>query len=233
MIPKIIHFCWLSKDPYPQLIEKCINTWHKYLPDYKFILWDSNSIDLNSNIWLKQAFETKKYAFAADYIRFYALYNYGGIYLDTDVEVLKSFNPLLNTEYFIGEEASGDAEAAVLGSKIYSPWIRECLDYYDNRPFIKADGSYDMKPLPLLINSKIKKYNLTLFPYTYFSPKDYNIGKIDFSENTYCIHHFDGKWVKNGVKAEIKKYLHKSIYFILGREGHNRLIHFIRPYINH
>src|SRR5690606_40794226 len=101
MIPKKIHFCWLSGDEYPDLIKKCVNTWKEKLPDYEFILWDTNRFDLDSNIWVKQAFETKKYAFAADYIRLYAVYNYGGIYLDTDVEVIKSFEDLLDLPYFI------------------------------------------------------------------------------------------------------------------------------------
>ena len=95
MIPKIIHYCWLSGDPFPDLINKCIDSWHNILSDYEFMLWDTRKIDVNSNLWLKQAYENKKYAFAADYIRFFALYHYGGIYLDADVEVLKDFKSLL------------------------------------------------------------------------------------------------------------------------------------------
>ena len=96
MIPKIIHYCWLSDDKFPTQIQKCIDTWKVILPDYEFKLWDTTTLNLEDYIWIKQAFETKKYAFAADYIRLYAVYHYGGIYLDTDVEVLKSFNNLLH-----------------------------------------------------------------------------------------------------------------------------------------
>ena len=117
MIPKIIHYCWLSGEPYPVLVEKCINSWKKNLPEYDFVLWDANRVDTISNLWLKQAYENKKYAFAADYIRFYALYYYGGIYLDADVEVLKTFNDLLDQKQFLGEEAGGDIEAAVIGAE--------------------------------------------------------------------------------------------------------------------
>lgn len=233
MIPKIIHLCWLSGDPFPPLIERCINSWKELLPDYTIKIWDSNAIDINSNIWLKQAFKNKKYAFAADYIRFYALFNYGGIYLDADVEVLKSFDELLNKEYFLGEEAGGDVEAAVIGAKKGLIWIKECLDYYKDRHFVKRDGSFDMRPVPLLINSKIKKYNLSLFPYTFFSPKDFNIGKLDIRDHTFCIHHFDGKWVKKGVANLLKQTIHKIIYVFLGRNGHNSLIHIVRPLIGH
>lgn len=233
MIPKIIHLCWLSGDPFPPLIERCINSWKELLPDYTIKIWDTNTIDINSNLWLKQAFKNKKYAFAADYIRFYALYNYGGIYLDADVEVLKSFDELLNKEYFLGEEAGGDVEAAVIGANKGLIWVEECLDYYKDRHFIKRDGSFDMRPVPLLINSKIKKYNLSLFPYTFFSPKDFNIGKLDIRNHTFCIHHFDGKWVKKGVANWLKRTIHKTIYVFLGRKGHNSLIHIVRPLIGH
>ena len=126
MIPKIIHYCWLSGEPYPVLVEKCINSWKKNLPEYDFVLWDANRVDTISNLWLKQAYENKKYAFAADYIRFYALYYYGGIYLDADVEVLKTFNDLLDQKQFLGEEAGGDIEAAVIGAEKGLEWIKEC-----------------------------------------------------------------------------------------------------------
>lgn len=119
MIPKIIHLCWLSGDPYPPLIENCINSWKKHLPEYEIKIWSKSTFDINSIRWVKEAYQHKKYAFAADYIRFFALFNYGGIYLDADVEVLKSFNPLIEREYFIGEEAGGDVEAAVMGAQAY------------------------------------------------------------------------------------------------------------------
>lgn len=117
MIPKIIHYCWMSGDSYPSNIQKCINSWHKYLPDYEIWLWDSNRFDIESSMWVKEAYEMKKYAFCADYIRLYALYNYGGIYLDSDVEVLKSYNELLDLPYFMGLESKGIIEAATIGAE--------------------------------------------------------------------------------------------------------------------
>lgn len=233
MIPKIIHLCWLSGDPFPPMIENCIESWKKHLPDYEIMVWDRKRFDIESCQWVKQAFENKKYAFAADYIRFFALYNYGGIYLDADVEVLKSFNPLLTREYILGEEAGGDIEAAVVGAEKGAAWVKECLDHYDGRAFIKPSGCFDMRPVPLLVNRVAKKHGLEVLPYQYFSPKDYNIGRIDTNDDTYCIHHFDGKWVKPGAIATIKRSIHKVIYAILGRKGHNRLVHAIRPLIGH
>lgn len=228
MIPKIIHFCWLSGEPYPPLVVQCISSWVKKMPDYEILLWDTHRIDINSNLWLKQAFENKKYAFAADYIRFYALYNYGGIYLDADVEVLKSFNPLLDQEQFVGEEAGGDIEAAVMGTEKGLLWVKECLNYYHNRPFIKENGSFDMRPVPLLVSKVLSTQNVEVKPYYYFSPKDYNVGKICINEHTYCIHHFDGKWVKRGLGFDLKRLLHYILYICLGRRGHNKVVHFVR-----
>ncbi len=233
MIPKIIHLCWLSGDPFPPIIEICINSWKKKLPEYKIIVWDKKRFDINSCQWVKQSFENKKYAFAADYIRFYALYNYGGIYLDADVEVLKSFNPLLVREYILGEEAGGDIEAAVVGAEKGAAWVKECLDYYDGRTFIKPSGNFDMRPVPLLVNSVVRKYQMKVFPYQYFSPKDYNVGRIDIREETYTIHHFDGKWVKKGFWSSLKKFLHKTIYILLSRKGHNFVVHKIRIFVGH
>src|SRR5574344_1400117 len=102
MIPQIIHYCWLSNDPYPAELVGYMETWKKMLPDYEFILWNFDRFDISSSIWVKEAFNAKKYAFAADYIRCYALYNYGGIYLDMDVEVIKPFDDLLSKKYFLG-----------------------------------------------------------------------------------------------------------------------------------
>ena len=157
MIPKQIHLCWLSGDPYPAKIEKCLASWKKFLPDYEVILWDTKRFDLESVPWVKQAFEAKKYAFAADYIRFYALYNYGGIYLDSDVEVLRSFDPLLELPYFAGAETSGTIEAAVLGAEKGCDWIKQCLDYYQGRNFIRQDGSCDIRMLPEIMQEQIPK----------------------------------------------------------------------------
>ena len=229
MIPKIIHFCWLSGDSFPQLVKLCIDSWEEKLADYQIILWDITRININSNLWLKQAYEQKKYAFAADYIRFYALYHYGGIYLDADVEVLRSFDDLLNRKEFIGEDASGDIEAAIIGAEKGLPWIKQCLDYYANRAFLQCNGKMDTKPVPLMVGKVLRDYpHVQILPYQFFSPKDYNIQKIDVTPQTYCIHHFDGKWISRGFKYKIKISLHKFLYFIFGRTIHNKIVHIIR-----
>ena len=214
MIPKIIHYCWLSGDSYPKNIKKCMKSWKKILPDYEFVLWDLKRFPLEKSLWVKQAFEKKKYAFAADYIRFYALYHYGGIYLDSDVQVLKSYNDLLDLPYFMGQENSeGPIEAATMGFEPNHPLLKSLLDYYEDRPFIKAEGSFDMWPVPNIIKKNIEAsftYNLisdkkdfdtsanviNVFPSDFFSPKDFHTKIICVTDNTYSIHQFDGSWLR-------------------------------------
>lgn len=214
MIPKIIHFCWLSTDKYPELIEMCISSWKVKLPDYKFVHWDTQRFDLESNIWVKQAYETKKYAFAADYIRLFAVYNYGGIYLDTDVQVLKKFDDLLELPYFIGSEGNGIIEAGIFGAEKKCEWIGRCLEYYDCKSFIKENGSFDTLTLPRIMMSQITKTRdiieiknkeaadlkfeedkLLMFPVDYFCAKNQGTGIISTSNNTYTIHHFAMSWI--------------------------------------
>ena len=203
MIPKKIHYCWLSADPLPELAQKCLSSWKQFLPDYEIVLWDLNKFDINSTPWTKESFESKKYAFAADYIRLYALYTEGGIYLDSDVEVIQSFNNFLNCESFIGFESSGDIEPAVLGAEKGSAWIGKSLKYYQNRHFVNSKGNYDTKPLPIVLEQFLnlknidkknitKSNNICFYPAEYFSPKNFHTKKIEITPFTVSIHHFDG-----------------------------------------
>ncbi len=221
-IPKVIHLCWLSGDAYPTKIAKCIDSWKRILPDYEIMLWDTKRFDLSKSTWVKEAFECKKYAFAADYIRFYALYNYGGIYMDSDVEVIKSFNDLLQFPYFAGAEKAGTIEAAIMGATKGNLWIKQCLDYYDGRHFLKSDGNMDIRKLPEImdyeINRKFSIRNITIdeakhldsvdfekdvciLPDEYFSPKVFDSRKVLITPNTYAIHHYQNSWFSQKAKA--------------------------------
>ena len=227
MIPKKIHYCWLSDDPYPSLVNKCINSWKKILPEYEFIIWDTNTFDYKKNTWVRQAVESKKYAFASDYIRLYAIYNFGGIYLDSDVEVLKSFNNLLHLPYFVGSEGVGNIEAAVFGASEKCDWIGDCLKYYNNKSFIKNDGSFETLTLPKIMMNQISKnkviheitnYDLNtlkneyskskliMFNQDFFCAKNYATGVIKTTKCTYSIHHFQGSWlsIKHKILLNIK-----------------------------
>lgn len=222
MIPKIIHLCWLSGDPYPPKIAKCLKSWEKYLSDYEIVLWDTKRFDLNSSIWVKQAFENKKYAFAADYIRFYALYHMGGIYMDSDVEVLKSFDELLDLPYFVGAEKAQTPEAAIIGAEKGCDWIKQCLDYYKDRLFVKEDGSLDIRKLPEIMVEQIQKLKpvrvLSLedslnirkldmqsevleFNDAFFSPKVFDSREVEITPYTYAIHHYQNSWFSPKAKA--------------------------------
>lgn len=197
MIPKIIHCCWLSGDSIPEEFQKYIQTWKTKLSGYEIKLWNFEIFPKNKSLWVKEAFDAKKYAFAADYIRLYAVYSYGGIYMDMDVEVLKSFNDLLNREIIIGYENQKTKllEAGCFGAKKNNPFIKKCLDYYENRHFIKSDGSYDMKPLPQIMTPIYKEfYSSSPFSSEYFTAKSQSTGKIMTTEHTYTIHHFAGSW---------------------------------------
>ena len=241
MIPKIIHYCWLSGDEFPDLIEKCISTWKQKLPDYEFILWDTNKFSINDNEWVRQAFETKKYAFAADYIRLHAVYKYGGIYLDTDIEVIKSYDSLLHLPYFIGSEGGGIIEAGVFGAEKGSEWLADCLSHYDNRSFIKDDGSFDTLTLPRIMMENIQKnhtiiemidpvieklsYNksdkeMFMFPQDFFCAKNHGTGVIEKTPRTFSIHHFAMSWLppKTTLLPNIKRKLISifGVKFVLG-----------------
>ena len=197
MIPKIIHYCWLSGDAIPAKLQECMNSWKKHLPDYEFMLWDLSRFDINSTIWTKQAFKAKKYAFAADYIRLFAVYTYGGIYLDMDVEVVKSFDPLIDRHYILGFENSNGVEAGIFGGEKGSYWLKDCLDYYKERSFVLSDNKYDTLPLPIIMYQSMSKYidSMEIFPNEYLTAKSYDTGIITITNNTYSIHHFAGSWL--------------------------------------
>ena len=210
MIPKIIHLCWLSGDKFPETIQRCIDSWKEHLPDYEIYLWDTNRFDINSSRWVKEAFETKKYAFAADYIRLYALYHYGGIYLDSDVLVYKSFNDLLDLPYFIGEDYVHCFEAAIIGAERGCQWVKKVLERYTDRSFVKENGQFDTRTLPSVfhdtlvphyefkyIKSKKEFHNadnlINVFPYNYFNSRDF-VG-IKQYKHSYCSNNYSGSWL--------------------------------------
>lgn len=237
MIPKIIHYCWLSDNPIPASLNRYMSTWKRILPDYEFMKWDFNRFPRGKSKWVDQAFDNKKYAFAADYIRLYALYNYGGIYLDMDVEVLKSYDPFLCLSSMVCYEANGTTiEAATIGSEKGSEWVKKCLDYYQDRDFVTEKGVLSMKPIPQIMRDILNQnYKLSsvgniedalsltqeipVFSSDFFSPKSYSSGKVKTTKNTYSIHQFSGTWLPWYVGMEKKtcKFLHIRYHDILNR----------------
>jgi hypothetical protein len=213
------------------------------LPDYQFLLWDRIKVETIESDWLKQTIAMKKYAFAADFIRIYAVSHYGGIYLDSDVELVASLNPFLNHNFFIGVEYNNDLEPAVFGAISGHPWVTDLLAYYKDRSFIKDNGTLDLRPLPTIFNETaavryglksngkmrfIKDDGIAIYPCEYFSPKNIYFKKIKKTVLTVAIHHFSGSWYKKTNKMVVKQIFHQLLYKLGGKSFHNQAIQIIR-----
>lgn len=216
-IPKTIHYCWFGRGKKPKIAKKCIKSWKKYLPDYEIIEWNEDNFDINSNLYVKQAYEAKKYAFVTDYVRLYALYNYGGIYMDTDVEVIKPLDKFLKYDAFTGFESEQFCVTGIIASKKQNLMIYEFLKPYNNIKFLNENGTINQttntsmmtnicKDYGVNLNNKQQTVNtLEIFPKTYFCPLNFNSIESNLSDNTYTIHHFAGSWLGKEVQDKIKK----------------------------
>lgn len=206
MIPKIIHYCWFGKKPLSHSMLAYINGWREKLPDYKIIEWNESTFDVYSNEWTKNSYNAKKYAFVADYVRIYALFQMGGIYLDTDVQVLKSFDPFLKYHTFMSFE--GDENligTAVIGSEKKMFFLKELLDFYNNNSFNENTlGALQNTTLlqKILLEKGLRldnsrqtlKDGIEMFPMDYFSAKNVHRDEYHITENTVCIHQYNMSW---------------------------------------
>lgn len=220
MIPKIIHYCWFGGKPLPDLAKKCISSWKKYCPDYEIIEWNETNFDLYYNDYVKEAYESKKWAFITDVVRLYALVNFGGIYMDTDVEVLKSLDEFLDNEAFSGFEAKDRIPTGIMASEKGSAIMSELLSDYEGVHFKNDDGSLDMTTNVTRITDVCLKHGLqlngefqvvngfALYPSDYFCPKDPITKKFNLTEKSCTIHHFDGSWLTG--TQRFKKWLTKT-----------------------
>ena len=231
MIPRIIHYCWFGRGPMPELARQCIESWHKFMPYYEYKLWNEDNFDVYSNQYVKEAYEAKKFAFVTDYVRLYALYTEGGIYMDTDVEVLKPYDDLLFLTAFTGYEGSKTYPpvTGTIASVAGGEWVAEQLASYDNARFLNPDGSLDlttnttrisriMRQGGFIQNGKKQVYKgMHIFPVEYFCPRQ-TTGEVLITENTYCDHHFMSSWSEKGIgwKAMVGN--------LVGRRNMTRLI---------
>lgn len=217
MIPKVIHYCWFGGSEISKKEKMCIKTWKRVLSDYKIVRWDESNFNVNINNYVKQAYNAKKYAFVSDYARFYILYNNGGIYMDTDVEVLKPLDSFLSNSMFAGFEgdeniAPGLIFASTKGEKL----IKEILDSYNDRNFINLDGSFNLKTVVEYTTDILKTHGfiangefqtvegMALYPKRYFCPLDYHTNKLSLTTETYTIHHYVASWQPLNQKFKIK-----------------------------
>lgn len=217
MIPKVIHYCWFGGKPLPDEARKCIESWKKFLPDYKIKEWNESNFDINSNNYVRQAYESRKFAFVTDYVRLYALATEGGIYMDTDVEALKSYNPFLHHVAFSGFENNNFVPTGMMASEAGGKWVTDLLNDYKNRSFIQPDGSLDTTTNTITITNYMLRNGLiqnnsfqdfpglvTFYPSEYFCPKEHGSGMIKLTDNSVCIHHFACSWLPWHIKMRHK-----------------------------
>lgn len=221
MIPKIIHYSWFSGGPYPEGLRRCMETWPRLLPDYELRLWDGQALREIGNAFANEAVSVKKWAFAADFLRLYAVHRYGGIWLDTDVEMFRSFDPFLNDSMFIGREYyvwhdGGRSTCALtahcFGAEAGHPFLEECLEYYEHRPFIRSHNErlpeqlrFDMTIIPRLMQAIARRQGyddgagnnseqtiadgIHIYPYQWFDQPGYTS-----MDNVVCIHRVAQSW---------------------------------------
>lgn len=234
MIPKVIHYCWFSGEKKPRLIRRCIRSWKKVLPDYEIKCWDANSFDFDSIPYVKQAYERKKWAFVADYVRLYALYTEGGIYLDSDVEVYKSFDEFLKYSFFTGTDINDKKnrfaiEPAIMGAEKGNSYLKECLDCYKKIQFTKADGSIDLQVMPYIVSPLLEKYgykpidetqymahNMVVFSSAYFA----NRNALNYS-NVYARHWNANTWVPISNRGKIFHFFYRHDLMFIYRAIEN------------
>lgn len=220
MIPKIIHYCWVGDAPKPQSVLYCIESWKKYCPDYEIREWNEENYDFSKNEYMRQAYEAQKWGFVPDYARLDIIYQYGGVYLDTDVEIIKSFDALLEKRAFMGFENTGDGEFFVncghgFGAEPHHEIIRAARDLYESLQFINEDHTYNLLPSPNYTTQTLRKYGLTqddkdqnlpdmvVYASDVLCPKNFRTGIIHQTHRTVSIHHFTASWMDEQIKKEL------------------------------
>ncbi len=217
MIPKVIHCCWFGGGKKPELVQNCMASWERHLPGYEIVEWNEDNFDISANEYCRQAHEARKWAFVSDYTRLHVLYHHGGIYMDTDVEVLKSLYPFLGHEAFSGFEQPGYIPAGVIGAQPGNLWVKDHLDCYDRRTFILPNGAMDITTNVCTISAlsrelhgltldesyQVLTHGVHIYPREWFSPPRIE-GKWQITDNTYTIHHFAGSWITAGQRMKTR-----------------------------
>lgn len=236
MIPKIIHYCWFGGNPLPEMAIKCIESWKKFLPDYEIRQWDESNFDVNMIPYAAEAYKTKKYAFVSDFARFWILYNYGGLYFDTDVQLIKGIDDIVKRGPFMGCERDADEKAgkaadlpfvapglglaANPGLGLYS----ELLTLYKGLHFINPNGSYNQKTIVAYTTEVLRKHGLKnvpgiqecagvwIYPKEYFCPLNYVTKELNITDNTRSIHLYSASWITGS------QLMYKKVERIVGKK---------------
>lgn len=216
MIPKVIHYCWFGNGKKSRLIKECIRSWKRRCPDWQLVEWNEDNFDVNSTLWTKQAYDAKKYAFVSDYVRLKALYEMGGVYLDTDVELFKSLNPFLEHEAFIGFENKTSVATCVIGAQAQNHAIKNWLEWYQERAYL-VDGKPNTEPNVVFITEDLKAKGLVIdntrqsiagvevYPQTWFCPQNIEGENRSRSKQTVSIHYFDSSWRTPKGRRDLKR----------------------------
>lgn len=225
MIPKVIHYCWFGRGKLPALAEKCIASWEKYFPDYEIKQWNEDNFDVNEIAYTREAYAEKKYAFVSDYARFKILYEHGGLYFDTDVEVLKPMDKILARGAFMGLER--DVGTGTPSSSCVNPGLglacapglglyKKILNRYSQEHFEISPGVYNPDTVVQFTSSVLLEHGLKItpgimeidgifiYPTEYFCPKSFETGKTTITENTYTIHHYTASWFGSSTKIRMR-----------------------------
>ena len=226
-IPKVIHYCWFGGNPLPKSAEKCIKSWQKFCPDYKIVCWNEENFDINQNRYAKEAYEAGKWAFVSDYVRLKVLYDEGGIYLDTDVEIIKPIDKLVEKGGYMGFDDNGIISTGLgFACEKGNELVGAILKDYDDIPFLRDDGTYDLLPCPdrntqtmvklgLDINNREQVFmGIQMLPEDYLCPMKYYTGKKVITKNTYSIHHFCASWTSKTSKRTtfVKRIIGVKLY---------------------
>lgn len=228
MIPKKIHYCWFGSNAKPKRVQKCIDSWKHCCPDYDIIEWNEKNFDIHCMSFVEQAYETKKYAFVSDVARLMVVYDNGGLYFDTDVEVIKNFDDLLDNKAFLGFDNNEYVASGLgFGSEKGVEFFKEHIDVYKNKSFINEDGSYNLIGCPHITTELLLKKGLIqngkeqvvdgirIYPTDYFNPLDSITGKLTKTSNTYSLHWYDASWIKqSALRKKLARLYHRLLKII-------------------
>ncbi|MFD2554224.1 glycosyltransferase family 32 protein [Sphingobacterium tabacisoli] len=234
MIPKTIHYCWFGGNELPKLAEKCIESWKTFLPEYEVKQWNESNFDLDFCQYTREAYDNKKYAYVTDVVRLYALKSEGGVYLDSDVEVLKPLDDFLHHAAFSGFESNNLIPTGIMASIKDGEWVSDMLSYYNDKSFLDSSNNPILETNVTIITKLMEQKGIILnntyqeisnyiafYPHDYFCPKEWTNGVITLTDNSHCIHHFAGSWLPKGYKR--KRAIYNFIKRLIGIDRYKRL----------